>query len=191
MDNHVIRYVVKMDYDAIHYEKEAIRYITILMMAFTLPLIFIVFYFLYRKVTTPVQRLIDVASEIEKGHFGVKIEKKETSREFLYLDNAFNSMSDKLKNQFEQIYLEELALREANIMALQSQINPHFLYNTLDLINWEAMDYNAPEIMEIARNLAQFYRISLNKGRQIVRVEEELNHVRAYVKIENYHGLTL
>lgn len=78
-------------------------------------------------------------------------------------------------------------VKTAELRALQAQINPHFLYNTLDLINWEAMDYNAPEIMEIARNLAQFYRISLNKGRQIVRVEEELNHVRAYVKIENYH----
>ena len=47
-------------------------------------------------------------------------------------------MSDKLKNQFEQIYLEELALQDANIMALQSQINPHFLNNTLEIINWEA-----------------------------------------------------
>ena len=66
-------------------------------------------------------------------------------------------------------------VKTAELRALQAQINPHFLYNTLDLINWEAMDYNAPEIMEIARNLAQFYRISLNKGRQIVRVEEELH----------------
>ena len=55
MDNHVIRYVAKLDYDTIHYEKMALRYITILMMAFTIPLIFIVFYFLYRNVTVPVQ----------------------------------------------------------------------------------------------------------------------------------------
>ena len=96
-----------------------------------------------------------------------------------------------MTKELRKLMLEQYRLgknvKTAELRALQAQINPHFLYNTLDLINWEAMDYNAPEIMEIARNLARFYRISLNKGRQIVRVEEELNHVRAYVRIENYH----
>jgi len=184
MDNHVIRYVVKMDYDAIHYEKEAIRYITILMMAFTLPLIFIVFYFLYRKVTTPVQRLIDVASEIEKGHFGVKIEKKETSREFLYLDNAFNSMSDKLKNQFEQIYLEELALRDANIMALQSQINPHFLNNTLEIINWEARMEGNDRVSSMIEALSTMLEATMDrKKQQMIPLSEEISYVEAYCYI--------
>lgn len=184
MDNHVIRYVVKMDYDAIHYEKEAIRYITILMMAFTLPLIFIVFYFLYRKVTTPVQRLIDAASEIEKGHFGVKIEKKETSREFLYLDNAFNSMSDKLKNQFEQIYLEELALRDANIMALQSQINPHFLNNTLEIINWEARMEGNDRVSSMIEALSTMLEATMDrKKQQMIPLSEEISYVEAYCYI--------
>jgi sensor histidine kinase YesM len=184
MDSHVIRYVVKLDYDAIHYEKEAIRYITILMMAFTIPLIFIVFYFLYRKVTMPVKRLIDAASEIEKGHFGVQIEKKEKSREFLYLDNAFNSMSDKLKNQFEQIYLEELALRDANIMALQSQINPHFLNNTLEIINWEARMEGNDRVSSMIEALSTMLEATMDrKKQQMIPLSEEISYVEAYCHI--------
>lgn len=61
------------------------------------------------------------------------------------------------------------------------------MYNTLDLINWEAFEHDAPEISEIAQNLAKFYRLSLNKGRQILTIREELEHVRAYVSIENRH----
>ena len=184
MDSHVIRYVFKLDYDAIHSEKAAIRYITILMMAFTIPLIFIVFYFLYRKVTMPVKRLIDAASEIEKGHFGVQIEKKEKSREFLYLDNAFNSMSDKLKNQFEQIYLEELALRDANIMALQSQINPHFLNNTLEIINWEARMEGNDRVSSMIEALSTMLEATMDrKKQQMIPLSEEISYVEAYCHI--------
>ena len=184
MDNHVIRYVAKLDYDTIHYEKMALRYITILMMAFTIPLIFIVFYFLYRNVTVPVQGLIDAASEIEKGHFGVKIEKEERSREFLYLNNAFNSMSDKLKNQFEQIYLEELALRDANIMALQSQINPHFLNNTLEIINWEARMEGNERVSSMIEALSTMMEATMDrKKQQMIPLSEEISYVEAYCYI--------
>ena len=103
------------------------------------------------------------------------------------LGREYKEMRREIDELIQQKYESGIAIKDAELKALQAQINPHFLYNTLDLINWEAMDYNAPEIMELAQNLAQFYRISLNKGRQIVRVREELNHVRAYVRIENYH----
>jgi len=75
----------------------------------------------------------------------------------------------------------------AELKALQAQINPHFLYNTLDLINWGAMDYGAVEVAEIAKNLGQFYRLSLNHGRSAISIADELKHVEAYVNIENVH----
>lgn len=124
--------------------------------------------------------------QVQDGQLSLDMEVEE-SDEIGELFRSFGYMTKELRKLMLEQYRLGKNVKTAELRALQAQINPHFLYNTLDLINWEAMDYNAPEIMEIARNLAQFYRISLNKGRQIVRVEEELNHVRAYVKIENYH----
>ena len=96
-------------------------------------------------------------------------------------------MTAELKNLMRAQYRSGKAVKSAELRALQAQIKPHFLYSTLDLINWEAFEHDAPEISEIAQNLAKFYRISLNKGRQILTVREELEHVRAYVSIENRH----
>lgn len=75
----------------------------------------------------------------------------------------------------------------AEIRALQAQINPHFLYNMLDLINWIAMDYGASDIEKIAWNLARYYRLSLNHGKSVISIEEEVEHTQVYVNIENYH----
>ena len=96
-------------------------------------------------------------------------------------------MTDSLQKLMRQQYRSGKAVKSAELRALQAQINPHFLYNTLDLINWEAFEHDAPEISEIAQNLARFYRISLNKGRPVVTIREELEHVSAYVSIENRH----
>ena len=73
------------------------------------------------------------------------------------------------------------------VRALQAQINPHFLYNTLDLINWISMDYGAEEIGTLTWNLARFYRLSLNHGKSLITIGEEVEHVQVYVNIENYH----
>ncbi len=95
-------------------------------------------------------------------------------------------MTAELKNLMRAQYRSGKAVKSAELRALQAQIN-RISSTTLDLINWEAFEHDAPEISEIAQNLAKFYRISLNKGRQILTVREELEHVRAYVSIENRH----
>ncbi len=124
--------------------------------------------------------------QIQKGDFDVSLSLS-YGDEIDELSNNFYHMAEQLKHLMEEQYESGRAVQSAEMRALQAQINPHFLYNTLDLINWEAYDYNAFEISEIAQSLAQFYRISLNKGINVITIEEELNHVRAYVKIENFH----
>ena len=102
----------------------------------------------------------------------------------MYLDNAFNSMSDKLKNQFEQIYLEELALRDANIMALQSQINPHFLNNTLEIINWEARMEGNDRVSSMIEALSTMLEATMDrKKQQMIPLSEEISYVEAYCYI--------
>ncbi|PXV93334.1 two-component system sensor histidine kinase YesM [Lachnotalea glycerini] len=99
----------------------------------------------------------------------------------------FNYMTDKLRSLMLEHYKLGKSVMSAELKALQAQINPHFLYNTLDLINWSAMDYGAQEIVDIAHNLGQFYRLSLNHGKNAILIDEELKHVEAYVNIENVH----
>jgi two-component system sensor histidine kinase YesM len=69
-------------------------------------------------------------------------------------------------------------------IAFQSQINPHFLYNTLDLINWTAVRHDIPEIHETIQSLSRFYKLSLNQGRNIVPLSDEIEHVKAYLDIQ-------
>lgn len=99
----------------------------------------------------------------------------------------FNYMTEEVRRLMREHYKLGKSVMSAELKALQAQINPHFLYNTLDLINWGAMDYGAQQIAEIAQNLGQFYRLSLNHGKNAILIENELKHVEAYVKIENVH----
>ncbi len=98
-----------------------------------------------------------------------------------------NFMTERLRALMKERFRLGKKVASANMKALQAQINPHFLYNTLDLINWGAMDYGTVQVAEIARNLGQFYRLSLNHGKSAITIGNELHHVEAYVNIENVH----
>jgi len=100
---------------------------------------------------------------------------------------SFNYMTGELRRLMIEHYKLGKNIMSAELKALQAQINPHFLYNTLDLINWGALNHGADEVAQIAINLGQFYRLSLNHGRTAIRIDDELKHVEAYVNIENVH----
>lgn len=183
-EGHEIRYIVQLDSESIHYERTSMIVLMMVMLLFTIPLISIIFWFLYKNVNGPVARLVESAHEIEAGNFGYQINSQESSEEFAYLTGAFNSMSDKLKNQFEQIYLEELALKDADIKALQSQINPHFLNNTLEIINWEARMNGNDKVSSMIEALSTMLEATLNRKKQpMIPLSEELEYVDAYCYI--------
>ena len=110
----------------------------------------------------------------------------EVKDEIGYLVGSYNNMLIRIEGLMEQERQNGIALKKQELNALQAQINPHFLYNTLDLINWEAMDAGAPKISRIVQELARFYKLSLNKGKYIVTLEEEISHVKSYVTIQNF-----
>ena len=151
------------------------------------PLIGLMLIFFARKVTRPVNVLMEAAGEIEKGNFGTQVSPQAlTSREMGSLGDSFNTMSDTLKNQFERIYKEELALRDARIMALQSQINPHFLNNTLEIINWEARMNGDIKVCNMLESLSTMLCAAMDrKQRPLVHLSEELMYVDAYLYIIN------
>lgn len=93
-------------------------------------------------------------------------------------------MVEETKTLIHKVYVEEIARKEYEMKALQAQINPHFLYNSLSLINWRAIRLRAPEISEMAQLLSTFYRTTLNKGDNMIRVSDEILNVQSYLRIQ-------
>lgn len=183
-NRHVFSYMVYLDSSAIISEMDTIKYVFYLLFAFMIPLIIVVFWFFHRRVNMPIKVLRKAYKEIEKENYGYQINVDDSDEEFYDLGNAFNSMSDTLKNQFEKNYLEELALKDANIMALQSQINPHFLNNTLEIINWEARLTGNYKVSNMIGALSTMMEATMNrKKEQLIPLAEELSYVEAYLYI--------
>ena len=179
-----LSYVIRLDSDILLSETKVVYYIDALLLISMIPLGFIVFSFFRRKVSEPVTELVDSAEQITGGNYGYHIDKPGNSSEFDYLNLAFNKMSDELKHQFEQIYLEEIALRDANFKALQSQINPHFLNNTLEVINWEARMNGDDRVSSMIEALATMLNATLNRRNvETIPLSEELEYVNAYLYI--------
>lgn len=151
------------------------------------PAIVLISYNLARYYTKRLTYLSSQMTQLQNGDWSILGKVEEESDEIGRLLSQFYYMTKELRNLMISQYKLGKSVKSAELRALQAQINPHFLYNTLDLINWEARDHGADEIVTIVQSLAKFYRISLNKGKQIVRIEDELEHVKAYVNIENYH----
>jgi two-component system sensor histidine kinase YesM len=156
----------------------------VLVMLLALPLLAFVIWAFYRYVTEPLARLIDAARHVKRGERGYEILPLPESREFRSLAEHFNSMSAELKTQFDQCYEEQLALQDARVKALQSQISPHFLNNTLEIINWEARMANNEKACRMIEALSTMLDAAMARGgSSVVTISEELRYVDAYLYI--------
>lgn len=132
-------------------------------------------------------RLRNEMTDLQGGNLNVQLPVGAEGDEIEAVYRDFNFMVNEVQRLMQEHYQLGKNVKMAEIRALQAQINPHFLYNTLDLINWIAMDYGASDIEKIAWNLARYYRLSLNHGKSVISIEEEVEHTQVYVNIENYH----
>ncbi|NJP40367.1 sensor histidine kinase [Oscillospiraceae bacterium HV4-5-C5C] len=149
-------------------------------------LIVLISYALARFYVNRIDTLSKTMQRVQKGDLNLSLASS-AQDEIGSLFDSFNYMTKQLRALMAERYRSGQALKAADLRALQAQINPHFLYNTLDWINWQALDHNAPEIAETTRNLAQFYRLSLNRGQQVTTIGDELILVKAYVNIQRHH----
>ncbi len=140
-------------------------------------------YFIPRSITRPITELIEVTEKVSAGDLTVHANEA-TGSETAVLSRSFNIMIDNTNGLLEEVRSEQVRLRKAEFQVLQAQINPHFLYNTLDAIVWSAEAGNQKQVVKMVRNLSDFFRTSLTQGKDIVTIGEELQHVRSYLEIQ-------
>lgn len=175
------------DKDFLYSELESLYMVIGLLILFMIPILAFVIYFVSINVTKPIVKLVSVSKEIRGGNIGIQIEgdrKTMPNREFAYLMVSFNKMSAKIKYLFDYAYNEQLAKKDAKIMALQSQINPHFLNNTLEMMNWQARlsgDINVSKMIE-ALSVLLDHTIDRSNSRQI-SLADEIRSADAYLYI--------
>lgn len=102
------------------------------------------------------------------------------------LVSSYNHMLNKINTYASSQYQLGIALKNSELKALQAQINPHFLYNTLDLLHWLALDYGADEVSEIVSLLSRFYKLSLNRGQDVISLQDALSHIEVYIRLQNF-----
>ncbi|WP_127546525.1 sensor histidine kinase [Paenibacillus amylolyticus] len=141
-------------------------------------------YLFVRQIIRPLRQLIKRMRQLEKGDFDTRVQLSFTE-EYAHLAYGFNHMASQLTTLMEQVKGESRAKREAQTGLLEAQIKPHFLYNTLDMIHWRALDYEAKDISRMIVQLSKLLRIGLSGGRLFIRVRDELEHARCYVNIQS------
>lgn len=133
----------------------------------------------------PMEKVISKMDKVTSGEIGVRINTENMPSDFLKMSIGFNDMMDKIGDLMEQVKLEQHQLEQIRFNALQSQIQPHFLYNTLDCIHWQSIAQGNKEVSTMVKALAQYYRICLSNGKEIIRLEDELEHIKSYLIIQN------
>ena len=136
------------------------------------------------KITRPIKSLELSMKEVEKGNFcHVAVEVRENN-EIGRLSRNFNTMTREIQNLMEQSEKEQQAKRKYELKVLQSQINPHFLYNTLDSIIWMAEWGKNQEVVKMTSSLARLLRRSISNEQEVVTIEEEIDYTEAYLTIQ-------
>lgn len=133
----------------------------------------------------PLKNLQMLMLEISHGHSQLRAEEV-GSKELIDLAHQFNSMLDQIDQLVLEVTQKEQKIRQGELRALTSQINPHFLYNTLDTIIWMVEFGDSLKVVDLTKSLATFFRLSLNKGNELISLKDEINHVRQYLSIQSY-----
>lgn len=145
--------------------------------------IILAFYFV-DSINKRLSKVIKGMRCVQSGDLNYYIE-NDTNDELGELIDSYNYMIGKMSILIEDQYKLGKDVKNAELKALQSQINPHFLYNTLDMINWMSYKKMNKEISLAVKHLAKFYKLSLNKGKDLISIQDEIQHIRLYVNIQN------
>ena len=151
--------------------------LTLMVLAFSI--------YLPKSFTRPITDLVGVTDRISRGDLSAR-SNNDSSDEVGVLAHSMNQMIEKINELLSQITKEQIRIREAELELLQSQINPHFLYNTLDTIIWLAEGGDQKRVVDMVKSLSAFFRTSLSRGKDIIMIREELLHAKSYLEIQQF-----
>lgn len=136
------------------------------------------------SITKPIKELCTATRQVAQGDFSPA--EIEADDEIQVLTNSFNDMTGKIQYLIENIKTEQKNLRDTELKLLQAQINPHFLYNTLDAIIWMAEGGQDKEVVAMVSALSEFFRTTLSEGKDYITIQEEESHIRSYLSIQEF-----
>ena len=161
-------------------EVDAFRWLLSGLMLLLIPILGVIAWYVYRRITRPIAILSDAARRIEAGELGVTVP-MQGEDELGTLGKAFSNMSLRLEELIDRTYKEEIALRDARIQAMQSRINPHFFNNALETINWQARIEGSETISAMVESLSVLLNAGMSRGdRRTLTLREELETANAY-----------
>lgn len=178
-------YVVKVDKQVEILAQNLIR--TVIAVCMVLAIFFAVFFHHIQKkrIIVPIIKLSRDVSNFHEGDYEIGVYSN-AQDEIGVLNNNFIEMANYIKDLIERVYKSQLREKEAQLQYLQSQINPHFLYNTLDSMRWMAVKARQYELAEQIEALSNLFRHALNQGKQLTTVEQEVAHLKDYLTIQKY-----
>jgi two-component system sensor histidine kinase YesM len=141
--------------------------------------------FLSRNFTVPIRKLVQLMQAFNPGKKGLPLP-TEYRNEFGSLFSGYRKLTERIETLYQSLEQQYKAQREAEIKALQAMINPHFLYNTLDQLNWMALEAGQEEISRVLELMGQMFRIGLSGGESLIPMQDELLHVECYLKIQQF-----
>lgn len=134
-------------------------------------------------IVTPIQELSQVTEQVAQGDFTARVH-VDTDDEVAVLADSVNSMTESIGELVQKIKEDERKMRRADLRLLQEQINPHFLYNTLDTIVWLIEGHDSDKAVNMVMSLSEFFRLVLSKGKEYITIREEEMHIRSYLEIQ-------
>ena len=184
-DNYELSIYYLMDEKELYSGIAHLNVIVVITLAAMACLMLLTYLYLSRQIEHPLKRLMDASKEIKDGKFGSVIDGEQMpNMEFDSLVSSFNAMSLQVKHLFDTVYMEKMATKDAQIAALQAQINPHFLNNTLEMMNWQARMNNDIEVCKMIESLGTVLDSSMNRRNdRLVRLADELRCGDAFLYI--------
>ncbi|MBB6454601.1 two-component system sensor histidine kinase YesM [Salirhabdus euzebyi] len=142
-------------------------------------------YFLSKTITQPLYKIMFLMKEVEKGNLDVRFDSK-FHDDIGILGKRFNRMLRQLKVSIQESYEKQVRMKDSELKALRAQINPHFLYNTLETVNWLARLKGVEDISKIVVSLSDIMKYSVRKGEDFVTIEQDVKQLQNYLTIQEY-----
>ncbi|PKM67170.1 MAG: hypothetical protein CVU95_08815 [Firmicutes bacterium HGW-Firmicutes-2] len=171
------------DIDAFEKGTTNALYTAVSVIVITMFITILVAYFVARQITNPLKKLNKAIVRFHHGNDDSKVA-VEGQKEITTVITGFNGMIDRIHELMNEVIKEQEGKRKTEIRALQNQINPHFLYNTLDCMIWLAEENRNKDLVDTVGALSTYFRVSLSKGKQFIPIFEELQHIESYLLIQ-------